>query len=262
MDLGIVLEDSFAYAKDGLLKNPDTWLKLINLTLLPVIPIIVWVLFMIFNAPSLASHPMVAASLGIGFGIAIIIAIILSAFYSGYTLKILRGEKTLPPVVNFGTLFVDGIKYLIINFIYIIPAVIVFCITVVPALISMLQFIMGTALPAMKDAFMGMMLGILLTIIVAIILSLFAIIGVVRFARTGAMGEAFRFSAILATIRKMGWCNYIMALLFMMAIVMVIVGVFSLFPVIGVIIQFIITPFIGIFTMRYICLLYESAGTA
>ena len=41
-------------------------------------------------------------------------------------------------------------------------------------------------------------------------------IGVVRFARTGSIGEAFNFSAIRATIAKIGWVPYIIALVVLM----------------------------------------------
>jgi hypothetical protein len=50
-------------------------------------------------------------------------------------------------------------------------------------------------------------------LLLAIILSVFSFIGVVRFARTESIGEAFHFSAILARIGRIGWINYIIALL-------------------------------------------------
>jgi len=42
-----------------------------------------------------------------GFIFAFVIAVILGAFYQGYMLKILRREKPLPPVTDFGILFTD-----------------------------------------------------------------------------------------------------------------------------------------------------------
>jgi hypothetical protein len=83
----------------------------------------------------------------------------------------------------------------------------------------------------------------------------------VQFARTGSIREAFNFTAILATIKNIGWWTYIIALLIMVILVLVVTVILAVIPVIGSILQIIIAPFIGVFTMRYICLLYDSAGT-
>jgi hypothetical protein len=48
-------------------------------------------------------------------------------------------------------------------------------------------------------------IGLLVCMVLGFVLALLAIIGVVRFARTGSIGEAFNFNAIFATIGKIGW---------------------------------------------------------
>lgn len=263
MDYGNLISESYVYTKDGLLGNVGTWVLLLILTLIPAIPMIGLVLFMVVTMGTTPDSAPDLLFLAGGFGIAILLAVILSAFYTGYTLKILRGEKPLPPVSGFSILFVDGIKYLIIQMIYMIPAIIVFCLTVVPAMLAIMTSAIAGEPPATGyGAMWGMMGGILLTTIIAFILGLIALIGVVRFARTGSMGEAFNFSEILATIGKIGWGTYIIALIIMMVVVLAVTIVLSIIPIIGGIIQFIIGPPVGIFTMRYICLLYDSAGTA
>jgi hypothetical protein len=253
-----MIGDSFAYAKEGLLGNPGTWVMLLILMVLPVIPVMGWVLMMIFSTQAMPDVMFLAG----GFGVALILAVILSAFYTGYTLKILRGEKPLPPVAGFGTLFTDGIRYFVIQFIYMIPAIVVFCVTVLPVMLSMwLTLLSGQTPGEMSQVWMSMMGGILITLIVAFILGLFAIIGMVRFARTGSVGEAFNFSAILTTIGKIGWGGYIVALLIMTVVILIVTVVLGIIPIIGGIVQLIVNPFISVFTMRYICLLYDSAGT-
>jgi len=42
----------------------------------------------------------------------IIATILLGLPLMGYAMKVLRGEKTTPEVDDWGTLFIDGIKYL------------------------------------------------------------------------------------------------------------------------------------------------------
>ncbi len=258
MDYGKLIGDSFAYAKEGLLGNPRTWLMLLVLMVLPVIPILGWVFVMIFTLKAMPGIMFLAG----GFGIAILLAVILSAFYSGYTLKILRGEKPLPPVAGFDILFKDGIRYIVIQAIYMIPAIVVFCITVLPVMLTMWMSLLSGQTPGeMSQVYMTMMGGILITIIVSFIISLFAMIGVVRFARTGVFGEAFNFPAILGTIGKIGWGAYIIALLIMMVLVLIVTLVLGVIPFVGGIIQFVVTPFLSVFTMRYVCQLYDSAGT-
>ena len=57
--------------------------------------------------------------------------------------------------------------------------------------------------------------------------------GVIRFARTGSMGEAFNFSAILATIGRIGWLSYIFALIIMIIIIGIVEAICSAIPFIG-----------------------------
>jgi len=259
MDYGKLVGDAFAYAKDGLFGNAGTWAMLLILTIIPAIPIIGGVIAMIFM---LAAVPDIMV-LAIGFGIAILLAMILSAFYGGYTLKILRGETPLPPVTGFSTLFADGIRMMVIQFIYMIPALIVFCVTVLPVMLSLWTTVLSGQEPAgVFQVLVSLLGGVLLTIIVGFVTGLFSMIGVVRYARTGSIGEAFNFPAILRTIRGIGWGTYIAALLVVFVIVIVISFIVGMIPILGGIIQFVINPFIGVFTMRYICLLYDSAGTA
>lgn len=270
MDYGKMIGDSFEYAKDGLTKNLKTWIMLIVLTLLPVIPFILLVLFM---GASLMAYtdadipPSIILTLIIGFIIAFVIAIILGAFSMGYLLKILRGEVPLPEVTGFGRMFVDGIKLLIIEVIYLIPVMIILAITAGAALLSALPILMSmptepdfeALMPVLMPIIGGVIAGVLIAVIVAIILWLLAVVGVVRFARTGKIGEAFNFSAILATIGKIGWGSYILALIIVVVIVAVVEVILSIIPYIGAIILILISPFIMVFMHRYVCILYDSA---
>jgi hypothetical protein len=188
----------------------------------------------------------------------LIATIILCIPLLGYSLKVLRGEKPAPEVTGWGTLIIDGIKYLIISLIYAIPALIVFFITVGAGAMTMI----GTNPSQLADAIGGMALGFIIFVIVAIITGLFATIGIIRFARSGSMGEAFNFSQISATIGKIGWGTYIIALIIMGVIVGIVQVICNLIPAIGSLILFILMPVIVLFESRYLCILYDSAGAA
>jgi hypothetical protein len=191
----------------------------------------------------------------------IIATILLGIPLAGYILNVLRGEKPAPEVNDWKTLFIEGIRYLIIMFIYMIPAMIVLFVVV-----GVSTFGTMSANPTAAITATGSMLfGMLLFVVIALITSIFAIIGAVRFARTGNMREAFNFRAILAAINRLGWVQYIIALV-ILAIIEIIIGFFVTFltmiPIIGFLIYLCLLAPIALLFARYVCLLYDSAGAA
>ena len=191
----------------------------------------------------------------------IIATILLGIPLMGYAMKVLRGEKPAPEVNDWGTLFIDGIKAWIVSLIYAIPIIIVGFIVAGASAAAMIS---GNY-SAMMAAFGAMALGGLVIFVLGIVIVVFEVIGIVRFARTGSIGEAFNMSAILATINKIGWVPYIIALIVMMIvaiIIAIIVGILMMIPYLGIIIYIcLIAPILLLFT-RYTCLLYDSAGAA
>jgi hypothetical protein len=191
----------------------------------------------------------------------IIATILLALPLMGYAMKVLRGEKPAPEVDDWGTLFIDGIKYLIVSLIYALPIIIVWILVLGASAAA----IMSGNYSAMMAAFGAMALGVLVMFVLGVIIAVFEVIGIVRFARTGSIGEAFNISAILATINKIGWVPYIIALIVLMIVgivVGIIVGILSMIPILGIIIYLCLIAPITLLFMRYICLLYDSAGAA
>jgi hypothetical protein len=189
----------------------------------------------------------------------IIATILLGLPLMGYILKVLRGEKPAPEVEDWGTLFIDGIKFLIVYIIWMIPIIIVWAILIGVGFAGAMTGDETAAMAAVGT----MMVGLLVVFVLAIIIGLFAMIGAVRFARTGSIGEAFNFSAILATISKIGWVPYIIAIVVLgvCGIVFgIVVGILMVIPIIGWLIYLcLISPW-AIFVARYVCQLYDSAG--
>ena len=191
----------------------------------------------------------------------IIATILLGIPLAGYSLKVLRGDRPAPEVSDWGTLFIDGIKYIIIMLIYMIPAMIVLFVVVGASALASMSSNPSAAMAAIG----GILFGLLLFFVVALITAIFAIIGEVRFARTGNMGEAFNFSEILGTIGKIGWGPYIIALVVLFVVQMIIaiiVSIIMMIPYLGFIIYICLISPIMLFQTRYICQLYDSAGAA
>ena len=186
--------------------------------------------------------------------ILLIIATIIFPLILGYELEVYRGKNPAPEPSNWGTLFIDGLKLFVIQLVYAIPVFIV-----------LIVFIGGGALLAMRGtpgaiiAGVGSIaLGVALTVIVAVIIGFIEVIGVVRFARTGTMGEAFNWGAILDRIGKIGWVPYLVAMIAVFLVSFIVAIVLSLIPFIGIVLVLIVAPALAIFTARYITLVYDS----
>jgi hypothetical protein len=191
----------------------------------------------------------------------IIATILLGLPLMGYSMKVLRGEKPAPEVEDWGTLFIDGIKYLIVALIYAIPLIIVWVIVIGASAVA----IMSGDSTAMMAAFGAMAIGLLVMLVLGIIIAVFEIIGVVRFARTGSIGEAFNFSAILATIGKLGWVPYIIAIVVLVVVAIIfgiIVAIIQMIPILGIIVYICLIAPWTLFISRYVCQLYDAAGAA
>jgi hypothetical protein len=121
-----------------------------------------------------------------------------------------------------------------------------------------------------------------------IVLAIFLPIAYIRFARTGIFSEAFNFSAILSTIARIGWINYIVAVILVsivvsipvciLAFLFLIVGGIALVAamtmettglvlllivlLLGLLTILIILPPLSVFQARYMTRVYDCAAPA
>lgn len=189
--------------------------------------------------------------------ILLIISSIIFPLIMGYMMEIYRGKDPAPELENWGKLFIDGIKLFIVQLVYAIPLILV-------ALIffggSVAMMVGGGGSDAMIGAGVGMMLiGMIIFVILAIAISLIALFGGIRLARTDSFGEAFNFSEIMAHIGRIGWLDYIIALIIVYVVIMVINFVLGIIPVIGWLLSLVFMPVFSILVARYVTLIYESA---
>ena len=97
--------------------------------------------------------------------------------------------------------------------------------------------------------------------VLLLMVMLLGILGAVRFARTGSIREGIRVSAIIATIRTMGWVSYIVALIVFVVVCVIyaiITAILSVIPFIGWVLVMIVAPFFSIFFARYFALVYDQ----
>jgi hypothetical protein len=171
----------------------------------------------------------------------------------GYQVEIYRGKRPAPDWCRLEQFFIDGLKLFVVQLIYAIPVIIVLLLTIGAGILA---FTSPAGAMAMWGSFA---VGILLTLIVAIVIALVEMMGVIRFARMGSMGEAFNFSAIFETIGRIGWVSYILSIVALYVVVFLVVVVLSIIPILGVILVFLLAPAIAIFTTQYVTLVYDSA---
>ena len=199
----------------------------------------------------------------------IVATIILTLPLMGYVMKIYRGEKPAPEVENWGKLLVDGILLLIAGIIWAIPIIILEVLLMGTAFVSSME----SNPTAMMTGLAGAGILAIILVIVAIIIGLLSPIGLIRFARTEKFGEAFNFGEILATIKKVGWLSYILALIILAIVVgipvfilwVILMALMLALPIIGfvitILVLLIVIPIITVFEARYMTQIYESAGS-
>ncbi len=193
--------------------------------------------------------------------IILIISSVIFPLIMGYSLRIMKGITPAPEPGEYLNMFIDGIKMIIIEIVYfIIPAIVaiaIFSLSGGFGAITMLGMQVDNPFAYLGLLFATFGISFLIFIIVALIFSLFAIIGMIRFARTGRMGEAFAFTEITNIIGKIGWGQYILAVIALMIVLFIIYTIIGFIPVIGWLIEFIIAPYIVMVSSRYYSQIYD-----
>jgi hypothetical protein len=255
MEIGEILSDSFAYTKEALVGKLVRWLIFIILGLPIALISILFNKEMLMSAinPSFEHFPWVEIVT------LVIVGVLLSLFASGYVVRIYRGTKPAPDFDNWGELFFDGLKMVIVTLLWLLPVfIIILCVIGLAAGMAAAGPGSGSLL------FLALILiGILVAIIIAIIVSLFSTMAVIRFARTGSITEGLRFSKVKEHIEKIGWGNYIVAVVILTVvriIVAVVIAIPSLIPIVGDIITLVVSPLLLVFTARYYTQVYDLAG--
>lgn len=253
MDYGEIISDSINYSKNALVGNRKTWLAFIAC----VLPFAL--IGFLFDP-----EKMQTADYWINFPWGQFIALLLAGFLlsfltEGYVVRVLRGITPPPEFDNWVSLYLDGIKVLVVQIIWCIPVLVVFCIT--GFFFAFADAIKGSGLA------MPVRIGALLLIVVAIVLTILTVlsmfIAVVRYARTGSIREGIRYSAVIETIRAIGWGSYIMALIVLLITAIVyflVVSIFAMIPFIGWVFNLALIPLFSVFSARYLSRVYDDGA--
>jgi len=149
--------------------------------------------------------------------------IFLFPFFQGYMYKVMR-LNTVPETQNILSNFFKGWKVNVILLYFSIP--LFFIMLAYTFVYSMWEQTIGPTM--LNSAFQTVTdFGFLFLMIVSIIfVALFAMIGLMHMARTGSMREGVNLHHIIDIIKKIGWYNYILSIVFMAIIALIFYVVF------------------------------------
>lgn len=199
---------------------------------------------------------------------------------NGYVMRIYRGENPVPDIDNWGNLFVDGLKLMIIGLVYAIPVFIIWAIAYGGIFLAVFSDSANTMDSAMMSGWTPNLGLVVLMYLVEIVIGLILPVASIRFARTNRFSEAFNVGAILEYIGKIGWINYIIALVLIALIIGIPICILVLgFILLGGVILFIfkvsniaililifafillilvLAPLFTVFQARYMTRVYDS----
>lgn len=186
-------------------------------------------------------------------------------FVLGYFLRVIKstiaGYDELPDFDEWGDMFVDGLKVLVVFIVYfIIPFIVIFA-----GAFASIAAISTAGSMADPMALFGLLGGtVIIGVILAFIFGLLAYIAIANMALYNEIGAAFKFSEILERISMIGWGKYIIwyIVIWLLGLVFGFVGnlLGTIIPFIGFIIAaLVIYPYYYMFFGRALALIFASS---
>lgn len=198
--------------------------------------------------------------LGVFFILSFIVVGII--FIAGYFLRIVKstlaGFDELPEFDEWGQMFIDGLKVIVVWIVYMIIPLIVIFIGIFASIASIASI--GTITnPA---ALLGFGVVAIIGFILALIFGLIAYMAIVNMAFYDEIGAAFKFGEVLERISTIGWGKYIVWYIVMIVIGIIggfIAGIINVIPYIGFLIALLVVyPYLQMIFARSIALISES----
>jgi hypothetical protein len=242
MDVDRYVTESAAFTRDALIGRPSLLTILILLAAPPLLlvpllasrgvydgTVIHWAL-----VPWHEAGVLVAAALFCGLVLA------------GYLVRLLEGDPAPPAFGRLSRLLLDGLKSCTIPLVW----------AVVPVILACTEFLLVAAgyLSGTPGRVLVLLLALLELLVVLYALQ-YAVIGLVRFARTGRVREAFALGSIRQTYGRIGWVNYYVGLGVLLVVPLTATPLLHLLltiPVLGIPLALAVVPFLLVFSARFL----------
>jgi len=201
---------------------------------------------------------------------------------NGYVMRIYRDLHPIPEVDHWGSFFVDGLKLILLGLVYAIPVFILYAIMYGSIFLAAMSENPRHLDAAMKSGWVPNIGLVVLIFIIEIAIGLIMPVASIRFARTNSFSEGFNVGAILNYIGKIGWINYIIALVLITLVITIPICILVLgFILLGgvaivifklnsiallgfilamILIILILAPLFAVFQARYMTRVYDSVA--
>ncbi len=191
----------------------------------------------------------------------VVVSLVALLVLNGYASEVYRGPRGPPPVEDPVGLALHGVRLLVVSVLFLLPVIAVLLIFGGLGVMGILASGQSQDMSALLSSLATLGLGVLLAVIVWVVVGLVSSIAIVRCARAGDLREAFNLEAIVLHISRIGWVNYIVALLVLWIVLgcaYAAIGIFGGLPVIGWVIGVVIGTAVFVFSARYLSQVYDS----
>jgi hypothetical protein len=251
MDYGALITESIDYTREALAGRWTTWLVFIICGLPMALTRFVFDPVVLVDKAGTIHWDLVPWPQLIGL---IVAGFLLSFILSGYLVRVFRGTTPPPEFDRWPSLYLDGIKFLIVGILWFIPPAILLAAALALAFFG----IAGQSSSLVIG--LGALLLLLAACVLFIVVCLYSPLGGIRFARTGSIREGVRFSAISETIGRIGWVTYLIALIVLSVvwfIFILVVMVLSVVPFVGWVLALAANPLLSVFDARFMSRVYD-----
>ena len=170
-----------------------------------------------------------------------LVVLLAGCFQNGFILRVYRGGEL--NFKNLGRMFLEGIVYLVISVIYLLPYMIISELVVLG--------------PIWNDAYF-IIVCLLLPVILCVVSTILAVNAGIRYAKEGRFGAAFQIGKLCSIISNIGWLRYLGHIILFGLIIFAAEFVLMMIPFAGGILLIVTLPFIMIFQAKFFANLYES----
>ena len=170
-----------------------------------------------------------------------LVVLLAGCFQNGFILRVYRGGEL--NFKNLGRMFLEGIVYLVISVIYLLPYMIISELVVLG--------------PIWNDAYF-IIVCLLLPVILCVVSTILAVNAGIRYAKEGRFGAAFQIGKLCSIISNIGWLRYLGHIILFGLIIFAAELVLMMIPFAGGILLIVTLPFIMIFQAKFFANLYES----
>jgi len=237
MEHAELIASSFADTRNSLfrLNRLPHWFKLFLSIALPIIfgviisSLILQLIVKPFLVDKLVNDNLGFTENNIGFILSYLsimfgfLCVFIFPFFQGYMYKVMR-LNTVPETQKILSNFFKGWRVNVILLYFSIPLFLIFLIYALIYTTFFRDITMDTV-----NSGIGAITSFILTVIIIatiIFIALFALIGLMHMARTGRMREGVNLHHIIGIIKKIGWYNYILTIVFMAIIFLIFYVIF------------------------------------